>query len=502
MELPLELNSGAGETLQAQIFEQVRHLILGGRLKTGMALPPSRLLAGRLGVSRNTVVLAYERLAAEGYIESRGTAGTFVNGEVAEALLAPQPQQGHRRSCPDDLAPAVAASRFQGPPIRIVHPGDKRLAYDFWIGRPDPHSFPLRAWRRGLMQQFAIAGRHLTEYSDPAGHPALRRAIADHVGPARGMAVAPEQVIVTSGSQDGLNLIARLVIGRRTSVYVENPGYQGAVFLFQALCRDVQPIPVDANGLDVGRLPETTGGFVYVTPSHQYPTGATLSLDRRLRLLRWAQRSDAFIIEDDYDSDFRYDGPPLTSVAGLDEAGRVFYLGTFSKALGAGLRLGFVVVPPLFAASARAAKSQMSAGSPWVEQAVLAELIESGRFVRHLRRMRQIYKARRDRLVAELHRHFGPAAITGKAGGLHLAWRLPDDLPRAAEVERRARAVGVGVYALDNGGAVDLDGTARDDVIVFGYSSLTEREITRAIDRLADALRTPAECRQKEAEDV
>lgn len=491
MDLPLVLDQSQGETLQAQIFEQVRRLILGGQLRNGMALPPSRLLAERIGVSRNTVVLAYERLLAEGYIEARGTAGTFVSDRTAEAPLLPECREspGISDNSLAGLATSAPATaiRFRGKPVRIVHPGGRSLSFDFWVGRPDPHSFPLKAWRRAFLHHLASAGRHLTEYSEPAGHPQLRRAIADHLGPARGMSVSPEQVVVTSGSQEGLNLFARLLFDNDTTAYVENPGYQGAVFLFQSLCRTVHPVPVDRSGLIVDELPKATG-VVYVTPSHQYPTGATLSLDRRLRLLHWAAETGSHIVEDDYDSDFRYDGPPLTSLAGLDRSGRVFYLGTFSKSLGAGLRLGYIVVPPEFSTAAAAIKSQMSAGSPWLEQAVLAELVETGLFERHLRRMRQVYKSRRDRLMHELSRHFGDVEVTGRAGGLHIAWHLPPDLPSAAEVESRARAAGIGVYALDSGGGVDLDGTAGRDVLVFGYSSLTERQIEQAIDRLAKVL--------------
>ncbi len=491
MELSLVLDTSSAATLQAQVFEQIRTMILEGQLKPGKPLPPSRLLAERVQVSRNTVVLAYERLADEGYIESRGTAGTFVSAALPDDLMSTTrfglagSLDSTEAGCPPFLL------GYSGRRVGIVYPDRKRPAYDFWVGRPAANSFPASIWRRILSRKLADSGFALTEYGDPAGLADLRVAIADHLGPARGMAVAESQVIITSGSQDGLNLFCRLFQNRGRPIYIENPCYQGAAYLFKEQGYPLLPVPVDDNGLIVDLLPREQGA-VYVTPSHQYPTGATLSLDRRMKLIKWAEETNSIIIEDDYDSDFRYDGPPLTALAGLDQCRRVFYVGTFSKSLGPGLRMGFVVVPKSLSEPAKNAKSQMNNGQPWLEQAVLADFIETGAFDRHLRRMRIIYKARRDCLRASLEKTFKEANLSGESGGLHVVWHPPEGSPPAPEIEQRAYEKGVGVYALDSGGAHDFDGTANNEVIVLGYSSLCEPQINQAIKRLHSVVTTPS----------
>ncbi len=491
MELSLVLDSEAPATLQMQVFDQVRTMILEGRLKPGMSLPPSRHLAERACVSRNTVILAYERLVDEGYIEPRGTAGMYVSQVLPDDLLSTETRkEGHSHNGEDTRGLSNILG-FEGQPVGVQRSGQRRPKYDFWVGRPDVNGFPVRQWKRILSRKLTYSGYAMTEYVDPAGLEELRVAIADHLGPARGMSTTPEQVIITSGSQDGLNLICRLLKAKNQPVYIENPCYQGAAYLFQSSHHELIPIPVDKFGLDVDRLPLDRSGIIYVTPSHQYPTGVTMSLDRRMKLLKWAEESNSIIIEDDYDSDFRYDGPPLTSLSGLDHTQRVLYVGTFSKSLGAGLRLGFVVVPESLSTAARCAKSQMNNGQPWLDQSVLAEFIETGAFDRHLRRMRNLYKSRCDHLRACLENKFGEADLTGETGGLHVAWRPPAGLPPASEIERRAYARGVGVYALDSGGAYAFNGTSNDDVLVLGYSSLSESDIERAIEKLYSAVMDP-----------
>lgn len=484
MELSLLLDRGCDESLQTQVFEQVRGMILNGQLKPGMKLPPTRQLAERMAVSRNTVTLGYERLIAEGYVQSRGTAGTFISQVPADLLHGHAGSFKHVSSTENDAIGADMPSPllcYAGYPAGPHLPPSARPRYDFWVGRSDPLTFPIKIWRRLMVQKLATSGFSLTEYGDPAGLEELRLALANHLGRSRGMSVTMEQVIVTSGSQDGLNLICRLVDRQKHPFFIENPCYQGAAHLFQTIASELCPIPVDEHGLVAEKLPPKRGGVLFVTPSHQYPTGATLSLQRRLHLLRWAEATNSFIIEDDYDSDFRYDGPPLTTLAGLDRSRRVLYLGTFSKSLGAGLRLGYAVVPKELSESARVVKSHMNSGQPWLEQAVLAEFLKSGLFDRHLRRIRQIYKARRDCLRASLERHFGPGDIYGADGGLHIVWRLPPGSPPAHIVERAARKESIGVYALHSGGAYDFDRSSSCDLLVFGYSSLPEKDIEHAV---------------------
>lgn len=452
-----------------------------------MILPPTRQLAEQLQISRNTISLAYDRLAAEGYIESRGRAGTFVSRALPdESLNADANGVGAIQALKLDLPSPILC--FSVHPPEVNRPDVARPLIDFWVGRSDPNTFPLDIWRRLLLRKLSVAGSNLTEYGDPAGLSDLRLAIASHLGRTRGMLVSADQVIITGGSQDGLNLICRLLNTQRHPFFIETPCYQGAAFLFRSLGANLTPIPVDQNGLVVEKLPIDRAGVVFVTPSHQYPTGSTLSLERRLQILKWANDTNSVIIEDDYDSHFRYDGRPITALAGLDNGQRVFYLGTFSKSLGAGLRIGFTVVPPDLAATARVVKSQMSHGQAWLDQAVLAEFIESGLYDRHLRRARKLYKNRRDCLTASLVRHFGNADITGADGGLHVVWRLPYGSPDAAVVQQRARLRGVGVYTFGTGAAYDFDGSSSRDCLVLGYSSIKEKDIEVAVGRLSDLL--------------
>ncbi len=486
MELVLVLNTDSGESLQAQIFDQIRSLILAGRLSAGMALPPTRALAEQLSLSRNTIILAYERLIAEGYIEARGTAGTFVTSLLPDELLQIS-VDAPNQDFDDELDPEPVLC-FAGAPG-----GDgksNRPDIDFWAGRSAPESFPMRAWRKLLVRKLDSTDVNLADYGDPAGLLEIRHAIAEHLARSRGMIVSAEQVIITGGSQDGLNLIHRLLNDRRRSFFVENPCYQGAALLFQSLGEDVCPIPVDGAGLKVSALPKDQTGVVFVTPSHQFPTGATLTLERRVQLLKWAEATDSVIIEDDYDSDFRYDGPPLTALAGLDSSRRVFYLGTFSKSLGAGLRLGFTVVPKAYAARSRQVKAYMNSGQPWLDQIVLAEFLGGGEFDRHLRRVRKIYRSRRDHLVRCLHEVFPETTISGEHCGLHLVWKMPKGFPPASDIQTAARSLGIGIYSLRSSAALDFNQNSEDDIFIVGYSSVPEADTTRAIANLRTLIDT------------
>lgn len=484
MHLNLSLDPNAALSLQTQLFEQVRELILSGVLKGGVALPPSRHLAQRHRISRNTVSLAYDRLITEGYASARGTAGVFVCEVLPEETLlvagVPQKKPPNRWQDPEP-EPVLC---FAGSPGG----GNDRPAIDFWVGRSDPALFPIRTWRSLINKRLASGTAHFTDYSDPAGLPELREAIAEHLAHARGMHVSADQIIITNGGQDALNLIYRLVSNRTRQLCVENPCYLGASFLFQSTDKKIHPVAVDDEGLCVDELPDIKASLLYVTPSHQFPTGATLTLKRRIALLQWAQETDSLIIEDDYDSDFRYDGPPQTALAGLDRSHKVFYMGTFSKSVGAGLRLGFAVLPQEHWSRARVLKAQMSNGQSWLEQAVLADFLVQGHFYRHLRRLQQAYKSRRDCLVKALTETFECPVLSGTSGGLHLTWRLPQNSPPASAVQINAKQNGVGVYSLKSGASFDFSSTARDDVLLFGYSSIKEDDIKGAVGLLRQVI--------------
>jgi GntR family transcriptional regulator / MocR family aminotransferase len=483
--MPIQLARDSLSALHIQICEQIRSLIEGDRLKPGSRLPSSRQLAEHLAVSRNTVLVAYQTLAMEGYIEAREGSRTMVRDKKAgERPLRPSqvaveaPQAAIRRQ------PVV----FQGDPPRLVHFGRKPI-FDFFVGRPCPLAFPIRAWRRLMLQRLASAGPALSEYQHPAGLTELRHAIADHLGPARGMNVRPAQIVVVNGIQEALNIVARLFVEKGTPVAIENPCYQGALSTFASYGAQMLPVAVDQHGIKPEELPEQPVSLIYVTPSHQFPTGSTLPLDRRLALLDWACRVGAYVVEDDYDSDVRFDGPPLTALAGLDNSKTVIYLGTFSKSIGASLRLGYLVVPLELAEAATAVKALLNAGQSWLEQAVMAEFIRSGGYARHLNQIRMTYRARRDCLLNALRGHFGDVRITGYDGGMHVMWHLPADLPDARSVEGTALTHGVGIYSLRSAVAYDFGITPYSErSLVLGYTALQEAQIREGIARVAVAL--------------
>jgi GntR family transcriptional regulator/MocR family aminotransferase len=490
LQLPIALAETAGATLQNQIFDQVRSMILNGQLKGGDPLPTTRELSVQIGVSRNTAVLAYERLIAEGYLETRPYVGTFVAGDLPDTtFLTARENAAPAPSSPPAPAPAEAGAE-PGPAHvqRLVNSDRKRLAADFWVGRPDARSFPLNAWAQHIKNRLKGAGVHLANYNDPAGLLELRQAIAHHLGPARGVIADPDQIVIVGGCQDGFNLAARLLVTPGSPAVVESPCYQGAAFVLENFGAKLHPVPVDEDGLVTSRLPRVKGALAYVTPSHQYPTGVTMTLQRRIELLAWATEYDAYVVEDDYDSDFRFVGAPLTALKGLDRSDRVIYVGTFSKCMGPGLRLGYLVLPRRLAGGARRLKALMNNGQGWLEQAAMADFMTSGEFGRHLRRIRQLYRERRDALLHSLALHFGACDIMGEQAGMHLVWRLPEGFPPAAEVEMRGLAAGVGVCSPPTGAALRFydDG---DRLVMFGFVALTEKEIEDGIARLATALR-------------
>ena len=485
MGIPIELDHNSRQSLQGQIFDQLRHLILGGKLKPGTLIPASRMLADQLGISRNTVLLVYDRLIAEGYLQARKAIGTYVNFELPETCLAAT------RKIPVPLPAPRETKRPMIPFNAQVHVGigTQDLEFDFCPDRIGLDLFPDKIWRRFINRAFTSADTYFTECCDPGGLHQLREVIAAHLGVARGINVSPDQVIITAGSQEGLNLAARLLVKEGTLVATENPCYRGASSLFKSFYAKLIKVPVDESGLDVDQLPKNGVALLYVTPSHQFPLGFTLTIERRLKLLDWARRCGAFIIEDDYDSDFRYRGSPLTALMGLDDYGCVMYLGTFSKSMGAGLRLGYLVVPKTLISPARAAKALLNNGHGWLDQAAMAEFIRSGAYGNHLRRMRNIYCKRRDCLVEALREHFGAVQLSGLESGLHLTWYLPDGYPDASEVREIALRHGIGIYTVGSGTGYDYGNCGYSNrTLVLGFSSLNEPRIRTGVRRLAEAL--------------
>ncbi|MFG1480772.1 PLP-dependent aminotransferase family protein [Xanthobacter sp. V4C-4] len=477
--IAIPLDRTAAATLQEQIYRALRARIVAGVLPTGARLAATRELAQALGVSRNTVVLAYERLAAEGYVDTRPGAGAFVTAQVLERPPAPA-------AAPQAPPADAALPPVSGP--RLVTRADPRAVLDLWYARPDPRLFPAHLWRRLGHAALGACAIGLSDYGPVGGDPRLRQAIADHLALTRGIAAHPDQVVVTSGAQEALNLIARLFLAQGDAVAVEDPGYAAAAQVFAAHGARLHPAPVDAEGLD----PEALAGFaprlVYVTPAHQFPTGAAMSAARRRALIAHCAGHGGLIVEDDYDGEIVLDRPPAAALAALDPGARTLFVGSFSKTIGSGLRLGYMVVPPRFAAAARATKSLMSYGQSWLDQQILAAFLEGGGYRRHLNRLRTAYRARRDAARAGLWRVFGDRlALAGGGAGLHLHATLAAGAADAAEIAATARAVGVGLHpAAACGVRGQPDALAR--TLLIGFGALTPAELATAFTRLETAL--------------
>jgi GntR family transcriptional regulator/MocR family aminotransferase len=495
MELLLSVNRKQNRPIQVQLFEGIRTLILDAGLRAGQRLPSTRQLARELALSRNTVAFAYERLAAEGYIATKPKAGTYVNHAIPDASVLVRrrgtlSRPDFRRERPGRTPP------FSGRAQRLWSDEKRRPQFDLFVGRPGASGFPARFWRRAAARHLSHPQRCLTEYGDARGLLALRQGVARHLRATRGILASPDQIVITAGIQGALNLIARVFLAGRTlwTVAIENPCYQGAAYLFASYGARLFPVDVDERGIKVERLARFAGSLVYVTPSHQFPTGYTMALDRRLHLLDWARRTGSYIVEDDYDSDFRYDGPPLTALAGLDRRGRVLYLGTFSKSIGAGMRLGYIVLPEHLLEQAQIVKALLDNGNPWLEQAVLADFLREGEFLRHLRRIRSLYVAARDALLDALRAHFGAVTVSGTEGGMHVMWQLPAHLPDAQSMQALALSCGVGLYPLAAAAGFEFENRQRfgKRSLILGYTALTAAELREAIARVALRLRRPA----------
>jgi GntR family transcriptional regulator/MocR family aminotransferase len=446
-----------------------------------------------LGVSRTTVLLAYEWLMSEGYIETHKGVGTFVCNVINDAVRAGTiaGELGSTVSPAAHCGPRPSIIALREMPV-LISRDSERPRIDFWYGRPDSRQFPIKTWRRLIMQKLEVQAAGLADYGEQAGDPELRAAISEHISTTRGFLAGPERIVITSGAQEALNIVSRLLIRESVEVAIEDPGYASAAALFRSYHARLMPIPVDRDGICVDALSGVNAKLVYTTPSHQFPTGALMTLERRQGLLAWAQSANAYIIEDDYDSEIIYDRPPIAALAALDQNDRVIYVGSFSKALGAGLRLGFLILPPELVASAVAIKSMTSYGQPWLEQCALASLMHSGGFRSHLRRIRTVYRLRRDTLISALQKAFGKdIEISGENSGLHFVWTLPPGFPDADELTAKAKALGVGLYSPARAGAFQMGAAGGPERrLLMGYSALTPIEIEVAVRKIAAAVGT------------
>ncbi|HKX26376.1 MAG TPA: PLP-dependent aminotransferase family protein [Blastocatellia bacterium] len=493
MELAITLDNRSAVPLHRQIYEEIRKSILTGRLAAGEVVPSTRSLARSLGVSRSTVTQSYDQLVSEGYLETLVGSGTKVSRQLPDDLLqTPPPLPPGERARAGASQPHSPKLSPYGESLRRTEPFEPRepqMPINFQNGLPALDQFPLTVWRRLLLRHCRADPSKLLNYADdPQGDPGLRAAIAGYLARSRAVRCQAEQIVIVNGSQQAIDLVTKVLVDRGDQVILENPGYLGARRAFLAQGAKLRPVPVDESGIIIEKLPEpsaTVAKLIYVTPSHQFPTGAVLSLPRRLELIAWAAESGSVIIEDDYDSEFRYGDRPIPALQGLDEHDHVIYVGTFSKVLFPSLRVGYLVVPPPLAPIFKQARWLADRHTPTLEQWALTDFINEGQLERHLRRMRTLYDRRRQTLVEALKHHFEDRVlIIGQNAGMHLMAQFKTDLDDQ-EFLRRANQAGVGLVSARAYYLGDLG----QGEFVLGYANLSERKIQEGIRRLAKILR-------------
>jgi GntR family transcriptional regulator/MocR family aminotransferase len=469
--------------LYMQLYRAIKQQILSGLLKEGEKLPATRSLAEQLALSRNVVMLGYDQLKAEGYVIGGYGGGTRVVRRLPDERL--QTVRSEKRSIQVRSEPAalseqaqIALAYWRARP-QLSYQSDTPLRYDFRYGDIDVDPQSIKIWKQLSSRLF---DHRVHQYGDPQGDLLLREQVADYVNRSRGCHCSADQIAIVNGSQQALDIIARMFISPGDSVIVEEPGYQAAKAVFQAAGATVLPNAVDTDGMQTERLSKlnSKARLIYVTPSHQFPTGSILSLSRRLALLEWADQQQGYIVEDDYDSEFRFEGRPIAALQGLDESARTLYIGTFSKVLFPALRIGYVILPHHLVETFIALRWHSDRHTNTHQQRVLAEFIGAGHYERHLRRMRKRYEIRRRLLIENLSRCFGEAIeLHGINAGLHLMLVFKDQslMKKEQQFFSAARAAGLGVYPVS-----PLYQVAPDRLgLLMGYAGIDEEAIEPGI---------------------
>ena len=473
--------------LYRKIYEEIRKAILSGEFLSKTRLPSSRALAEQLGVSRITVVNAYEQLFAEGYLEGKTGSGTFVANELPENLLQTKNTTAKfpsEKPKVEDLRLSDFGKRLES--SNHIRTCSSAAFIPFQNGLTAIDEFPFEIWSRIAAKFHKNPPRNLLGYGDAQGLLNLREAVAVHLKSARGVNCTAEQIVITSGAQQALDLTARIFLSEHDSVLIENPCYQEARKSFAATGAKIVATDVDEEGFNLANVAkkDENAKLVYVTPSHQYPLGVTMSLARRLELIEWAKKHDAWIIEDDYNSEFRYAGRPLASLQGLDKNGRVIYVGTFSKTIFPSLRIGCAVVPPELVGVFTAARNLNDVQSSSIEQAILAEFIAEGHFARHIRRMRQLYEKRQEILVSECRKQLkGMLAIEKAAAGMHLIGWLPEGVDDK-EISAKASEKNLKLTPLSDYSVKKI----KRGGLIFGYTAFDEIQIKNGVVKLRGIL--------------
>jgi GntR family transcriptional regulator/MocR family aminotransferase len=469
------------DTLQKQVYDGIRHSILQGVLPPGSRLVSSRTLARELGISRTTAVLALEQLIAEGYLTAHHGSGTFVTRELPDDLPHTRVVRRNNTRHPPLSRRGQALAAI--PPAAVRVGGPPRA---FRLGVPALDLFPINLWAQLVNQRLRSITLAQLDYGDPRGSADLRQAIADHIQTARGTQCSPEQIFIVAGAQRGLELIFRLLLDPGDSAWMEDPGYTAARSALVEAGAKILPVRVDEHGADISAILRHRGDvrLAYVTPSHQFPLGVPMTLPRRLALLEWASAAGAWIVEDDYDSEFRYDTRAIPCLHGLDTDGRVIYVGSFSKTLFPSLRLGFLIAPPDLLESLRAARRAADLHPPILDQVVLANFIAEGHYDRHLRRMRAAYRERLEAL-ADSANHYcaGTLRLRSVRTGLHALADLEN--ANAERVFQEAASRGVEVMPLS---AYFMGAGKSPNSLLLGFASMRPEALRRGMQSLADAI--------------
>jgi len=471
--LAIALDRAADQPLYRQVYRQLREIILAGRLPTGALLPSSRTLTRELGISRTTLELAYDQLYADGYIQGRVGSGTYVASGPFPSPQAPAAER--RRHGRGPFRTSDLARRFG----QEVIPRDRYLRA-FRPGLPETSLFPFSVWHRLVSKFWKNPPDGLLYSMPPAGYEPLRAAIAEYARSARGVMCTTDRVIITASTQNATQLIAKTLVCRGDEVWVEEPGYPNARYPLIDVGAKLISVPVDAQGLSVslGRQKAKNARLAMVTPSRQYPLGTTMDLSRRLELLEWARGASAWIVEDDYDAEYRYAGPPVSALQGLDRHGCVIYVGTFSKLMFRTLRIGYVIVPDGIIESFLRVRAALDGQLSVALQPALAEFIESGQFAKHIRRMRPLYAERQELLLNEIERQLADhLQAEPDVAGMHIVAKLRSNRRTDVRLSDLAYEAGISAPAL----SAYYRGKPRQQALLLGYAGLRPHEITHGM---------------------
>lgn len=469
--MTIRLQQNSDKCLYEQIYEHIRHEIWEGKLLAGERLPSTRSLAGDLQVARSTVDYAYEQLLSEGYIEAKPCKGYFVC--PMEELLQLEPDVVERDDTQDSQQGMTLAKETVSVPD-----------YNFAPHGIDMSAFPFSVWRRIHKTILNNGNEELWSRGDAQGDYDLRVTISRYLHSSRGVNCAPEQIVVGAGN-DYLLMLLEKILGRHVGIAMENPTYMRTWRIFQSFAYNVITVPMDESGMMVTALDKTEARVAYVMPSHQFPTGTVMPIGRRTELLRWANRDEnRYLIEDDYDSEFRYRGKPIPSLQSLDENGKVIYIGTFSKAIAPAIRISYMVLPQPLLEVYRRDCYFYSCTVSRIDQGVLNEFIRDGYFERHLNKMRKLYRTKHDLLLQELVPFAKKFKVSGEHGGLHLLLTAKGSVSEQ-ELMDSAEAVGVRVYGLSDSCVEEIP--HRRATVLLGFGALAEQEIQEGIQKLKEA---------------